>query len=71
MTKASVLEQVIILRDRIQHLANLTEEELRSEYRLSFQGFKPDEDSKMTRANMTRSLLIAATHYMTLVLNLE
>lgn len=64
LTKKSVLAEVNVLRDRINEIARMTDTELINELRGTC-------SNASTRAEITKSLTISATYYLTNVLNLE
>ncbi len=69
MTKSMVLAEIKSLREKAVLYGEMSDAELRHEYRSRFASFYPDD--KMTRANMVRSLTLSDTYHLTNVLGLE
>ncbi len=69
LTKATALAEIKSLREKAILYGEMSDAELRHEYRNRFTTFHPDD--KMTRANMVRSLTISDTYHITNVLGLE
>lgn len=68
LTKAAVLEQVQILRKQLVRYTSMTHDQLVEEHRL----VRPEEDcGRYSREVLIRNLLMSATYYTTMVLDLE
>ena len=70
MTKAQVLATIRELRDMIRHYTSMTRLELEEALKVAFP-HAADKAEDQTTENIIRTLLIAHTHYMTNILNLE